>query len=206
MLDEILSAGRGKCDTLKLHDFLRKNISAKNLDMALDRMKLIFEEENVRIPNKFANAYIDVFDTYIDHDQVMEAASDQMLCMDDLNELLTTRAYEYLQENPDGIEYVRKHNHWWCEGSNISDEMIDKVSYDVMEKVYETCNFVRSIHRKRSNWSLKKIQNGFYSELGRAYNQGTDMKSKMENIRVYCADVKKQLRENIEDLMVVTNG
>lgn len=80
------------------------------------------------------------------------------------------------------------------------------MSYDELDKIHETNLFVHAIHNNRLVDDLIKIEKGFYSELNRAILQGKNDRERIANVHKYCNEVKKQMADNINELMVVNNA
>lgn len=118
-----------------------------------------------------------------------------------LDELLTERAYKEISKNPRNLYKVRNYD-----TGGLDREWRDSIPYTTLEVIDRTSKMVMSIHKDRKDKQRFTIVEGFYTELNRAANQRDDMKGKIKNITQYCVEVQTQMRDNIDELMVVTNG
>lgn len=90
---------------------------------------------------------------------------------------------------------------------HIYDDVFRRqASFSDLRKIKETYELVMDIHRDRKNPHRGEIMNGFKSELNRAIDQGYDINQKSKMLELYCKEVKKEIRNRAEELMVVTNG
>lgn len=90
---------------------------------------------------------------------------------------------------------------------NIQDDDVrNSISYNDMNNLVKMENFIHQIHKERKDDHRNQIVEGFYSELNRAIAQGGDLKQKISYVKQYCEEVRKKLKENTLELMVVTSG
>lgn len=81
-----------------------------------------------------------------------------------------------------------------------------QLKYEDMDLVFETYKIIEEIHKKRSEEDRFDVHLGFYEELNRAISQGNNYKSKLKNMKQFCKEVQKAMKDNALDLMVVNNA
>lgn len=124
--------------------------------------------------------------------------------------------FQYKQMNdPKAYEAVNRSTKWienigFYDYSDIKDrirprELAKELQYDELNLVRETLTILVKVHEKRSRGHWNKIKKGFYGEMLRAVWQVDDFDSRVHNLRTYCREVCKQIRENAPDLMVMHN-
>lgn len=124
----------------------------------------------------------------------------------DFHELLSERSYNKVMNSEKPLWTMVKiiHASYSETRRKITDPVGTQLDYKDLELVKDTLTFVQNVHKKRE--SLEDINKGFYQELNRSIDQGSDYKSKIRNLRRYCNEVQQRVRDEAEELMVVTNG
>lgn len=146
---------------------------------------------------KYSRQIIDIFD-----------AQDHKYSRIYFQELLNENAYKYVNKSTHpGMALHRLLTHpylWQREG--YPEDIRQKIGYRDMDRVTDLEDFIREVHAERNHLDVEKIIDGYRNELDRAMDQADDFKGKIRNLRQYCREVEQQIRNNIEDLMVVTDG
>lgn len=89
---------------------------------------------------------------------------------------------------------------------NIKDEELKQNIGDDWKRVNRATKLVYKIHQNKSMYDQGQILVGFYEELNRAVSQGNNLDEKVKMLRQYCDEVEEQMKDNAEELMVVTNA
>lgn len=90
--------------------------------------------------------------------------------------------------------------------SILDKEFREQVSYEDLDHFMQVWNLIGEVHKERRSDDLGKIHLGLYQEMKRAIAQGHDYKSKSRMLRQFCNEACEQIMDNVEELMVVTNG
>lgn len=122
-----------------------------------------------------------------------------------LKELLTERAYNVITKYPHRFEKIAstksgKYKHL------ALGEFGDKLDYKYLDILVETFDFVQNVHENRDVDAMNDICMYFWRELNRAIDQADEYSGKIKNLCQFCYEVKGRMEENIDDLMVITNG
>lgn len=137
-----------------------------------------------------------IYDKYID---MFENLAD-MFEGDYLHELTKDECYEHIVNSRNPAESFKEIMS--TDYGTMKQKITEDFTYRDLRIVKETWNLVKNIHSKRDDKHIKEIEDGFYSELNRAVAQG----DKNRMLKIYCNEVKNQIRQNGKDLMVVTHG
>lgn len=116
--------------------------------------------------------------------------------------LLSDRVYSAIEKTRTTIETIQRLVDLDYECRDFIDMDLKKEDVDLVNQTYA---FVRIVHELRFYEDKTKVANGFFDELERSMDQGTDYNSKVRNLRVYCNEVQKQMQQNIEELMVMND-
>lgn len=170
----------------------------------------MYVTKNLTNSSNVAKQWIDIVEMYSDNKAWWNyydknyASLQGRLGIIDTEELLRLRAYNAIKNGSDVAKIVNGESKKGID--KIRDEEVrDNASYSDLKLVENTWNFVKQIHTGRKTSQRKEIERAFKCELERAMSQGCDLKSKIKNLRQFCYDVKKQMKDNASDLMVVTN-
>lgn len=156
-----------------------------------------------------AKAVIDIFDEYIDQSSAIARAYERIpkenLKKAYHSQLLSDKAKDAVlkSRNPEQLVYNLLTRNY---SPDLIDSIKDKISYEDLDLVYDTVALIKEIHQKRNPNHRLWLIGSFYQELNRAINQGNSYRAKIGNLRQYCREVQKEMKQNIEDLMVVTNA
>lgn len=148
--------------------------------------------------------YYFTFELYIDYaKELVDAIVDKgSVSLDELFGLRDESTIEMVKKSDDPcrlIKAVLKGEYQFLDKLDIELEDKDK------QLVLKTYDFIMDVHRRRRPKCKFEISKGFYDELKRAIDQGSNYKDKIENLREFCYDAKAQMRDNAEELMVVGN-
>lgn len=84
----------------------------------------------------------------------------------------------------------------------LAKEYRDELKYTDLDLVGETyCNII-AIHRERIDY-WPKLDYGYYRELNRSMRQSNTIEGARKMLKQYCYEVKKQLNDNLLELMYV---
>lgn len=119
----------------------------------------------------------------------------------DFKELLSEAATESINNSVKALLPIINSN-YSRERDKITDPIATRISYKDLDLIHNTWEFVREIHTNRPD-KIVEIEKGYYRELNRAISQGSNDKKKIANLRQYCNEVQKQMKENASDLMVI---
>lgn len=152
---------------------------------------------------------IQIYDRYHDnkHSNITKAIMGlgrdlgyEKLDFDNLDQLLSARAYNEIKKTKNPTNLIKKIiSKYYGEAHHIMDP---EIGFSDLDLVRETLDFVLNVHNNRTVQQRNQIEEGFYDELQRAMDQG----DKSYMLRQYCIEVKNRIKENVGDLMVVTNG
>lgn len=161
-----------------------------------DKFKLV-----VRIFDKYKKCDYQGIAKYID------SLTRESFSLNDLKEFLTKRAYRVLSKSRNVIKDMSNiHTNYGSSAVNIKERQVKNAcSYSDFDLIKSTEELVKAVHERRDEDDYHKIMKGFYSELNRAIRQSTDFKGKIRNLRQYCNEVQKQMKDNAEELMVMAN-
>lgn len=164
---------------------LRKVAVKTNTETALKAAEVIKKYNNFEIA--------DVINRCVDHVASL-----------DYDELLLDQAYESIQKskNPQKRMFELLTNVY----SNVRKKVDLDLSYDHLELILQTYEFVLDIHQERNTDDRVKILDGFYQELNRSVAQGRNYKEKVELLEQYCNEVKQRVQDEASELMVMHNG
>lgn len=179
-------------------DFVEKNKDHKNFSEAVSCLHF-----HALKKNDFKD-YIDLFDKYIDNDEVFSYLYNSSGWYEHVKELLTDRAYNHLRKGLRAIQDILDTD-FSVEEDRMDKEVYDKLSYKDMAYVKKTADFVREIHKNRGTSHKVEVIQNFYSEMNRAIAQADEFKEKRLNVLQYCTEVKQKMIENMRDLMVMRN-
>lgn len=171
-----------------------------------DNLELLIKKVAEKKPSKYKSARVaEVLLKYEDnhYDDVYEAillgGVDIPIC----EELLTDRAYNGIKKDPQFVHQIARRKYWTI--GNKLGEFSSKLTYKDLDVGMDTYFLVKYVHENKGEDSLFKILNGYIDEMKRAVNQGTDFESKKKMYFEYCREVKNQIKERADELMVVTN-
>lgn len=116
----------------------------------------------------------------------------------DLEELLVDENYDRIKSSEDPKILFR--NILMNQYTEIRKN-IHNIGFDDVRLVRKTLDLVMAIHTDRDVKQKNDIKNGFFDELKRAMAQG----DRIRYLRRYCDEVQEQMKNNVEDLMVVHN-
>lgn len=123
----------------------------------------------------------------------------------DVSELLSNRAYKAIKNGASIVDIVKSDH---CRtAQTFKDEYCkSNCSYSDLDLIKETFDLVEEVNKFRPREYKATITNGFYDELHRAITQTDNPKQKLRNIRIYCNEVKKQMMNRYQELLVVHNA
>lgn len=119
----------------------------------------------------------------------------------DYTEILSDKAYRAISKNPKLIKEILYGNY-----SSYTMHIRLNCGYKELKLVKKTHNLVLDIHEGRTYPDRQKIEENFFDELNRALSQADDYKGKVRNLRRYCHEVRQLMKDNADELMVITNG
>lgn len=172
---------------------------AKAMDW-LDIVESKYLDENLQLLDMYKDCHIE---KVIDALMGVPRGLQRTRCID---EFLTKRAYREIKKglDPGVICGLKQVNEGRNEVENYVDEEVNEhLTYDDINLVNNTRRFIYQIHENRSPLGRGRIINGFYDELKRAASQGNNYKEKINSLRQYCHEVRTQLKNRAEELMVV---
>lgn len=144
----------------------------------------------------------DVFVKYKDYfDDFVRVISYSTIALDKLNykDMLDDEVYESVRDSKNPGRLIKR-----VLTQGYKSLMKYEFKHQEMEIVLDTIDLIHEVHKKREKNQLCRIVNGFYQELDRAVNQGNDYNSRLKMLKEYCNDVQKQMRDNVDELMVIT--
>lgn len=153
---------------------------------------------------------IDVFEKYKTHLQYIlgEFWDDKNQTLGNVrpNRLLSERAYQEVKKSKKPRQMI--HNlmvkQYMQLYASIKDGVFaQKVSYDDLELLEQTEQFVVNMTKERDLKDRTIIENGFWDEFNRAINQGETFEEKSRYLRQYCRDVQKLMKDNAIDILVM---
>lgn len=136
------------------------------------------------------------------HDNNFSALYVMLKAEVNLDALETDQAYEAVKKSKNPLATMKR---------IVSDEydevrmFNENLRYKDMDLIIETLDFVDKIHRERGSHDLAIIHMSFYGELERAMQQVDDYDKQCKNLRQFCYEVKRKIRANAAELMVVNN-
>lgn len=150
-------------------------------------------------------AYAKVLNKYNYSKYIMDAVESMTGWLEEHHylELIKDKAYKEISisGNPKkAIETILARDY-----ASIQKEISVELSYRDLDLVKGVLDFIKEVHKERSDKAHKKIYDGFYRELNRAISQSKSYDKQVQNVRTYCREVQIKMKENIEDLMVITN-
>lgn len=184
-------------DLYEKHGDKFKSLPMKVLDLTNDPIEI---EMGFRVIEKYKDNKVDkIF-------SALRKGSEEPISLNQkIAYLLEDRAYIQIEKSAANIHHVIGGGYFDVLMEIDEEEVRNHVSYNDLGLIEETYKFVKEIHRKRSDANKLTIGTEFYKELNRAIGQGNDLKQKYGNIREYCADVKRIMREHAQELLVMTN-
>lgn len=153
---------------------------------------------------------LDVFEKYSSiSDQVYNAMVTNVFKTKefDFDELMLESTYEkIINHDTPWEEMVRiAQKDYSMIRNEITDPIKEKLDHKELELINSVQLVVMDVHRARSTDDLKKIVRGYYHEMNRAISQGNNYQNKVENIRIYCREVRKHIYQEAHELMVMSD-
>lgn len=200
---------------------MRTKVMPDILDRAIEisgkyeNSELLFEALNVVASKKNANTvetYCKIFEKYLDNNSgsfVKLILERKKVDAFDFDELLSDRCYNLVKKAKDPYEVINKIAiKFYSSIRNCIDDrkFAEKLDYNDLDILNSAGKFAIEIHKHKSSDLQWQIRKGFKNELNRAIAQGHDYKSKLQNLKRFCYEVKKGLRDNAYDLMVMHYG
>lgn len=155
------------------------------------------------------DAVNDLIKVYNKYPQYQEEIASLCLEKDNhlfLKELLLDIAYESIKKDK---RYLRKISKTLFAKYRfmVKDRKFGrKIPYEDLDLIAKSYELVQSVHKARNSKDKGRIIEGYEAELNRSINQAEDFDKKLKNIRTYCNEVYKRMREHAGELMVVTNA
>lgn len=165
-----------------------------------------------RVMVKAAEEGVDVLDTfdiyYKEFDAIVNFAEDnyERLHKYNFKELNEMRDLIFISPLPKSAVYdilSDPHRYW---KRVINDSFASEIKENELDLLENTMNFVLEIHKAREREHMLSLDDGFEAELNRVISQGVDYKSKVRNVRQYCAEVRQRVMDEAADLMVMHNA
>lgn len=182
--------------------FLQRHAKRKNIQDAAWVLSRRLSEREPLI--NIAKKEFDVLDKYMDSDVVMQKLTTDLWNVDVYDALLSDDVYQRLQKDPEYIHSIAD-NEYASFIRILDDEMIAEMPEGYLESAKKTLNLVMDVHRQRNLEQKMDLREGFLEEMKRAISQGKDCKSRIRYFREYCREVQDQMRENIDELLVMHN-
>lgn len=196
-------------------------IASLESDFSIDRTVQVYEtfidnyDENVfeTIESMAANhtpglvTAIEVLIMYKDVPQVAETISKHWYDAPAFSykRLLNKDLFEIIKNsNVEDIHSIWRGNYGKHLSAIEDKEFLKEITFKELKVIEPSYNLIINIHKDRSKYHEKLISS-FYEEMNRAISQGNDYKSKIKRLNEYCNQVKRQLMNNSEELMVVVD-
>lgn len=161
-----------------------------------------------RYISEFTELLIDVFDRYDKCRSEIVDAFKECSVGRNINrwkdKMINDKAYEAITKSPDPKNTVKRIliNDYEDMVNKIKDsEFREEIKYSDFEVVIKTFSCVREIHKNKRMSLYNRVTNGFYEELNRAISQSNTYRGKIRNLRQYCNEVNKKLKEFGMELM-----
>lgn len=121
----------------------------------------------------------------------------------DVTELLSEAGYAEVKANG----FYRMIKGYYSSIREVAAEEIDKkLSYEDMSTSSQALSLIFQINESKYILYQKQIVGGFFKEMRRALKQGRNDKERIQYLKIYGKEVLDKIRENVNELMVITNA